>query len=140
MRWFKRKLIFPALLGLTLLAVSCSHDYDQLIKNVERASPEQWHKWAEQLIAASKTNATAVSVSQWPPFVRDVTKGIYGGWELYVQTNVSGGEPYVMLISPGGFQGIGIDFGSPSFVEASPPGREYNVTRIHPGIYVRRSS
>jgi hypothetical protein len=141
MREFQRKLVVPILIATALLlTVSCSHDYDQLIGNVERSSPEQWHNWARQLIANSKTNSGVISSSQWPPFVRDVTKGVSGGWELYVQTNGRGGEPYVMLISPGGFQGIGVDFGSASFVESSPAGEEYKVTRIHAGVYVRRSS
>jgi len=139
MRTLCRKFAVLTATGLGLVvAVSCGRDYDMLSKRVERTAPEQWYTWAKEVIGYSKTNVTAIPRSQWPAFVRDVTAGISGSWHLIVQQESPTSEAYVMLINPGGFQGIGVDFGSSSsFIETAPEGNK--VKRIHPGIYVHRT-
>jgi hypothetical protein len=136
MRAFRGKITALMAIGAAVISAGC--DYDTLTMRVKRTAPEQWYTWACDVIAYSKTNATAMPRSQWPTFVKEVTAGIDGPWHLVVQQQSPSSEPYVMLMNPGGFQGMGVDFGSSSsFTETETEGNK--IVRIHPGVYVHRT-
>src|SRR5262249_41296535 len=116
------------------------NDYSNLVAQVQKTPAEEWHKWAEQVLKRAKTNSTPIPKSEFPAFVRRITERVPAtNWQLAIQTADSNRQPYVCLYSLGGFQSIGVDFGSSSFTETNAPKATYRITLIYPGVYVRRS-
>jgi hypothetical protein len=131
------------MLILCLMLLWCGgctdHSVDRLVaKSRAVASAEEWRGWAEQLIERKKTNTTALPFAEWPGFVKAVANdGRH--WEVRTwpapgQTN----DTFVGLLSPGGFQSIGIIIGPPTYVEPTPEAHVPQTSEeIYPGIYVR---
>jgi hypothetical protein len=109
------------------------------VEDVKRTAPEDWHAWAIQVLAFSKTNTNEMPRSQWPEFAKRIAADPSGNWCLIVPHDAASEEPYVCLVSPGGFQTIGVDFGSAAFAETNNPNASYKIFKIHPGVYVRRT-
>ena len=93
-------------------------DFSSLAKNVRKhGTSEQWHNWAAQLIERSETNSNPIPLADWPAFVRlAISGGHRDNWELAVNPGDPNTEPIVQLASVGGFESIGVDIGSTSFV------------------------
>jgi hypothetical protein len=136
----------PAIVGASFLVLVFFinflglNSFHKMIRRVREATPEQWHAWAALVIERSRTNSAPMPPSQWPPFARRLTTvDASDNWELDVNPGGSNVAPHIMLFSLGGFESIGVDVGSPSFVESEEPDSRIVVEQIYPGVYARRS-
>jgi len=103
---FKLKCLLVTLI-MGNLVVGCGgwNDYSNLIGQVKKTSPNDWHALATQLLERSKTNSTSLPFSEWPAFAREIVKKVPAtNWVLTAETNSIGGEPHASLVSLGGFQ------------------------------------
>ena len=148
----RRKLILRVVLGLGAAVAAAFffivflvnfwglNSFDKMTDRVKQATPEQWHAWAAHVIERSKTNSDPIPRSEWPDFARRITTtDAVDNWELHVERGDSNTAPHIMLFSLGGFQSIGVDIGSSSFVKSEGPESSVAVKQIYPGVYVRRS-
>lgn len=120
-----------ACLALLLLCAGCNDD-QRLVSEVRRAATaQQWHSWAAEVLARSKTNSVPVPRSEWPTFVQQINAPC-AEWQLITGRN--GSSSNISLVSLGGFCSYGIDVGGPTFVE--PPNSNQHCTKIYPGVYV----
>jgi len=136
---FKR---LAAIAGVACLLLGCGgwNDFSNLAAQVKKTPAAEWHRWAAQVIERSKTNSTPVPSSEWPAFLHRIAKEVpTTNWQLAVEPGGSNQQSYVCFYSLGGFQSIGIDVGSASFVETNHTEAAYRVTAIYPGVYLRRS-
>jgi hypothetical protein len=111
-------------------------DFDRVKRDVRAAASEaQWRAWARKVILRSSTNSAPIPPSDWPAFVHRLAKPPRH-WEVRVMKENDAG-PLVCVLSPGGFESVGLIIGPPSYIELAPKGIPQTSQQIYPGIYVR---
>lgn len=117
--------------ALRLLCFGCD-DHRRLANQASKAATaEQWHAWAADVLAHSKTNSSPIPRSEWPVFIKRL-RAPCTEWQLVTGRN--GSTSNISLVSFGGFYSIGIDVGGPTFVEPQNPNER--STKVYPGVYV----
>jgi hypothetical protein len=116
---------------LVLLCAGCNDDRRLADQAKKAATAQQWHAWAAEMLARSKTNSTPLPRSQWPAFIQQI-KAPCTDWQLVTGRN--GSTSNISLVSLGGFCSYGIDVGDSTFIE--PPNPNEHRTKVHPGVYV----
>jgi hypothetical protein len=115
-----------------VLCVGCNDDKRLASQARTAATAEQWHVWAADVLARSKTNSAPIPRSEWPSFIQRISAPCTE-WQL-VTAGRNGSSSNISLISFGGFCSYGIDIGGPTFVEPQEP--NFHITKIYPGVYV----
>lgn len=108
----------------------------------QAASASEWRSWAAEVSQRAITNSNELPRSVRPQFVRRFARGDDRQWQLVIDhvERDTNSAPLVMLISPGGFQSIGIIIGPPNYIEV-PPTDGFQISReVYPGIYVRETN
>jgi hypothetical protein len=120
-----------AVLAVVLVGVGCMSrsDVPALCDAVKTSTPEELRAWAAQVSPRYGTNMTPLLQSDRPAFFSRAAL-THRAWCV-----VAGPDGLVQLISPGGFEGIGLVIGSEAYRETS---RERSSSyMIYDGIYVR---
>lgn len=120
-----------AILVLILMGLGCMFrsDVPALCDAVKTSTPEELRAWAAQVTPRYGTSMTPLLESDRPAFLARAALA-HRAWSV-----VSGPDGLVQLISPGGFEGIGLVIGPEGYRETS---RERSSSHmIYDGIYVR---
>ena len=115
-------------IALLILCAGCNDDTRLADQAKKAATAQEWHAWAAEVLARSKTNAAPIPRSEWPAFIRHISAPCTE-WQLLIGRNGN-----ISLVSLGGFCSYGISFGGPTFVEPQNP--NLHITKVYPGVYV----